>query len=85
MIATWQPHNDVIESLVFCERNERPLVISASMDCSVQVWDVYGNHIGTFGQEEHWRIDLYRPPTHVPMEEDQVRWDWGQRSGLECT
>ena len=37
-------------------RNDRTLVLSASMDCSVALWDIYGNQIGIFGQvrSEHW-------------------------------
>ena len=72
MLSTYQPHNDMIESIVVCERNERMLVISASMDCSVQVWDIYGNHIGTFGQEEHWRIEPYVAPSSPELKEEQV-------------
>ena len=42
------------------------------MDCSVQVCDVYGNHIGTFGQEEHWRIEEYVPPPVRSHQDDKV-------------
>ncbi len=50
LIASWHPHGDMINSLLICERNDRTLVVSASADGSVQVWDVYGICIGTFGQ-----------------------------------
>lgn len=43
-------HVDMINSLEICVRNERTLILSASSDCSVQLWDIYGNHIGVFGQ-----------------------------------
>ncbi len=54
--AQWQPHSDIITSLEVCERNDRTLVLSASMDLSVALCDVYGNHIGIFGQvrNEQW-------------------------------
>ena len=48
--SQFQSHNDMISSLDMCTRNDRPLVLSASSDCSVQLWDVYGNKIGIFGQ-----------------------------------
>jgi hypothetical protein len=32
-------------------------VIIASSDCSVSLNDLYGNLIGIFGQENHWKID----------------------------
>ena len=38
------------ENLEICERNERLIIISASLDCSVSLWDVHGTRIGTFGQ-----------------------------------
>ncbi|XP_053387026.1 WD repeat-containing protein 49-like isoform X3 [Mercenaria mercenaria] len=55
----FQPHQDMINTLELCERNERLIIISASSDCSVSLWDVHGNRIGTFGQEEHWKIEPY--------------------------
>ena len=46
----FQPHQDLINTLEICERNERLIIISASSDCSVSLWDVHGTRIGTFGQ-----------------------------------
>ena len=40
----------MINSIDICERNDRLLVISSSSDCSVALWDIYGNKIGVFGQ-----------------------------------
>jgi hypothetical protein len=38
-------------------------VITASADCCCCVWDRAGNQIGTFGQDEHWKLlhSLSRP------------------------
>ncbi|XP_071788999.1 cilia- and flagella-associated protein 337-like isoform X2 [Asterias amurensis] len=71
LIASWHPHGDMINSLLICERNDRTLVVSASADGSVQVWDVYGICIGTFGQEDHWKIEPYRPPEEVSIEDKE--------------
>lgn len=71
MKSQFQPHQDQINSLDMCERNDRLLVISASSDCSVALWDVYGNRIGVFGQEEHWKIEPYQPPAEVEEEEEK--------------
>ncbi|XP_064596054.1 WD repeat-containing protein 49-like isoform X2 [Liolophura sinensis] len=65
--SQFQPHIDMINTLEICERNERLVILSASSDCSVALWDVYGNQIGVFGQEEHWKIEPYIPPS-----EDEV-------------
>ena len=50
LMAQFQPHQDMINSLEVFERNERLLIVSASSDCSVALCDVYGHKIGTFGQ-----------------------------------
>ncbi|KAL3885534.1 hypothetical protein ACJMK2_025586 [Sinanodonta woodiana] len=69
-------HQDMINSLEICERNERILIISASSDCSVAMWDVYGNRIGIFGQEEHWKIEPYDPTLEMgPEKEDEEKLD----------
>jgi WD40 repeat protein len=53
-----QLHVDMINTLAICTRNEHLLVISTSVDCSVQLYDVTTKSIvGTFGQEARWRID----------------------------
>ncbi|XP_077981287.1 cilia- and flagella-associated protein 337-like isoform X2 [Glandiceps talaboti] len=77
MTASWQPHVDTINSLVLCSRNDRLLIISASTDCSVALWDIYGNHIGIFGQEDHWKILPYQPPQEDSEEdiEDEAEYE----------
>nr|XP_006816071.1 PREDICTED: WD repeat-containing protein 49-like [Saccoglossus kowalevskii] len=75
MMVTWQPHADTINSLQLCVRNERLLIISGSSDCSVALWDIYGNHIGVFGQEDHWKILPYEPPQEeeeIEEKEDEI-------------
>ncbi|GFO26515.1 WD repeat-containing protein 49 [Plakobranchus ocellatus] len=73
MKSQFQPHQDQINSLDICEKNERLLIISASSDCSVALWDIYGNRIGVFGQEEHWKIEPYQPPVIVEEEEEEKK------------
>ncbi|XP_069101965.1 cilia- and flagella-associated protein 337-like isoform X5 [Argopecten irradians] len=69
MKCQFQAHNDMINSIDMCERNERSLIITASSDCSVAVHDVRGNKIGIFGQEEHWKIETYDPAEELEDEE----------------
>ncbi|XP_056421069.1 WD repeat-containing protein 49 isoform X2 [Hyla sarda] len=57
LVTSFQPHSDCITHLETCTHNQCLLIISASADCSLCVSDVYGNQVGTFGQEEHWRIE----------------------------
>lgn len=47
------PHNYIITSVELVRRSDldnRVLVLTTSVDYSVALWDVYGNHIGVFGQ-----------------------------------
>ncbi|XP_030855739.1 WD repeat-containing protein 49 isoform X2 [Strongylocentrotus purpuratus] len=72
-LSSWHLHADAVNYLSMCERNERWLIISASADSSVQLADIHGNHIGTFGQEEHWKIEPYVPsPEPTPSEMDEM-------------
>ncbi|XP_033126562.1 WD repeat-containing protein 49-like isoform X2 [Anneissia japonica] len=70
LAASWQPHVDMINHITLCERNDRLLIITASLDCSVQLWDIYGNQIGVFGQEDHWKIEPYVPPQDEQNQND---------------
>ncbi|XP_025081449.1 WD repeat-containing protein 49-like isoform X2 [Pomacea canaliculata] len=71
--SQFQPHQDMINSLAVFERSDRYLIASASSDCSVALWDIYGNRIGIFGQEEHWRIEPYMPPLQLDENVDFER------------
>ncbi|PAA70774.1 hypothetical protein BOX15_Mlig005513g1 [Macrostomum lignano] len=71
--SEWQAHSDQINDIRLTERQDRLLIVTASSDCSLSLWDSFGNLIGTFGQEEHWKIE----PLSVVLErlerERQVR------------
>ncbi|KAK3094556.1 hypothetical protein FSP39_003370 [Pinctada imbricata] len=69
--SQFQPHSDMINTLEIMERNERLLVLSSSSDCSVALYDVRGNKIGIFGQEEHWKIEPYNPAEELEEEEPE--------------
>ncbi|CAG5124371.1 unnamed protein product, partial [Candidula unifasciata] len=73
LVSQFQPHDDQINSLEILERNERLLIISASSDCTVAVWDINGIRIGIFGQEEHWKIEPYQPPKEMKADKIQQR------------
>ncbi|XP_076812547.1 cilia- and flagella-associated protein 337-like [Clavelina lepadiformis] len=60
-IASFQAHSDCINSINICIRNNQNFIISASSDCSVALWDIAGNSVGEFGQEQHWKLDFSDP------------------------
>ncbi|KAK2183025.1 hypothetical protein NP493_327g03000 [Ridgeia piscesae] len=72
LLSQFQPHSDLISSIELCERNERTLVLSSSTDCSVALWDIYGNKIGVFGQEVHWKIEPYTPNSDTEDGSDEL-------------
>ena len=50
LVKQFQPHTDTINSIQLFTRSERLLVLTASSDCAVALWDIEGRHIGIFGQ-----------------------------------
>ncbi|XP_051521458.1 WD repeat-containing protein on Y chromosome [Myxocyprinus asiaticus] len=50
----WRAHISSITSLKIIENDQ--LLLTSSMDCSVRLWNVHGDFIGTFGQAEIWSI-----------------------------
>ena len=50
LLKQFQPHTDTINSIQLFTRSERLLVLTASSDCAVALWDIEGRHIGIFGQ-----------------------------------
>ncbi|XP_068137049.1 cilia- and flagella-associated protein 337 [Hyperolius riggenbachi] len=62
LVTSFQPHSDCVTHIETCTHNQCLLVISSSADCTICLSDVYGNPVGVFGQEEHWRIEKCPPP-----------------------
>lgn len=50
LLKQFQPHTDTINSIQLFNRTERLLILTASSDCAVALWDIEGRHIGIFGQ-----------------------------------
>ncbi|XP_069583488.1 cilia- and flagella-associated protein 337 [Ranitomeya imitator] len=69
LVTSFQPHSDCITHLETCTHNHCLLIISASADCCLCASDVFGNPVGIFGQEEHWRIEK-RP--QIPVGDNEL-------------
>ncbi|XP_060601618.1 WD repeat-containing protein on Y chromosome-like isoform X3 [Ruditapes philippinarum] len=54
VLVTWRGHVKSVTSLALVE--EHKLLISASVDCTVRMWNMEGHYIGTFGQPDAWDI-----------------------------
>nr|XP_033806006.1 WD repeat-containing protein on Y chromosome-like [Geotrypetes seraphini] len=50
----WRAHINIITSLELVEENN--VLLSSSIDCTVRLWSMNGEFIGTFGQREPWEI-----------------------------
>lgn len=70
--ATWHRHGDAINCIDICSRNNRMLVITSSSDCSVSLSDIDGNHIGEFGQDNHWKIDAAPESKIIEEEAEEI-------------
>ncbi|KAA3672841.1 uncharacterized protein DEA37_0007492 [Paragonimus westermani] len=59
LVSEWVAHVDLISGMTFCTRFERrTFLITASTDCSVALWTLYGVKVGVFGQELRWKLEL---------------------------
>jgi len=56
LIQSWKAHLDSINSLQVIDNCDFKLVISASSDCCVSLWDLHGRKVGDFGQEKPWKL-----------------------------
>ena len=54
ILNSFQGHLKPITSVDYV--NDKKLIISASTDCSIRLWTIYGNFVGIFGQREAWHI-----------------------------
>ena len=60
MKACWRAHVQTITGIEFIESSK--VVISSALDCTIRIWSIHGEYIGTFGQEDIW--NLYDPKTY---------------------
>ncbi|XP_053556792.1 uncharacterized protein LOC128648157 [Bombina bombina] len=54
LLHCWRAHLCDITSVI--PLSKHGLVVTSSMDCTVKLWSLQGEHIGTFGQNEMWDI-----------------------------
>ncbi|XP_050985722.1 WD repeat-containing protein on Y chromosome isoform X1 [Labeo rohita] len=64
----WRAHISSITSLKIIDKDQ--FLLTSSTDCSVRLWSIHGEFIGTFGQEESWNINTPSSWKHpaVPYE-----------------
>jgi len=57
LYRSWTGHGECITEVEVCVRGNRVVIVTASSDCSLKLWAPDGMCIGTFGQEEHWKLE----------------------------
>lgn len=57
LYRSWSGHGECITGVEVCVRGNRTVIVTASSDCSLKLWAPDGMCIGTFGQEEHWKLE----------------------------
>ncbi|XP_065434897.1 uncharacterized protein LOC135977562 [Chrysemys picta bellii] len=64
----WRAHVNIVVSVEVVD--EEKVLLSSSIDCTVRLWSLDGEYIGTFGQAEPWEISTPASWKHprVPYE-----------------
>ncbi|XP_070827138.1 WD repeat-containing protein on Y chromosome [Chaetodon trifascialis] len=64
----WRAHTCRITGLQIVDNDQ--VVLTSSTDCTVRLWSVHGEFIGTFGQSESWSVHIPSSWKHpaVPYE-----------------
>ncbi|XP_059499963.1 WD repeat-containing protein 49-like isoform X5 [Stegostoma tigrinum] len=61
-LTRWRAHECSITSIALVE--EHQLLLTSSMDCSVKLWNIKGEHLGIFGQSKSWNIHSLKSEKH---------------------
>ncbi|XP_029446002.1 WD repeat-containing protein 64-like [Rhinatrema bivittatum] len=54
LLRTWRAHSCNITSISLV--SEQGLCLTSSLDCTVRLWSLKGEHVGTFGQRQLWDL-----------------------------
>ncbi|XP_074849430.1 cilia- and flagella-associated protein 337-like [Carettochelys insculpta] len=63
LLQSWRAHSCSATSVILV--SEHQLLLTSSVDCTVRLWSLEGEHVGTFGQKDLWNI------------KDKVSWKQG--------
>nr|XP_025044795.1 WD repeat-containing protein 64-like [Pelodiscus sinensis] len=54
LLQSWRAHSCSATSVTLVSENQ--LLLTSSLDCTVRLWSLEGEYIGTFGQKDLWNI-----------------------------
>uniref|UniRef100_A0A452GKG4 Uncharacterized protein n=1 Tax=Gopherus agassizii TaxID=38772 RepID=A0A452GKG4_9SAUR len=54
VLLSWRAHSCSVTSVAWM--SEHQLLLTSSVDCTVKLWSLEGEYIGTFGQKDLWNI-----------------------------
>ncbi|XP_039395516.1 WD repeat-containing protein 64-like isoform X13 [Mauremys reevesii] len=54
VLLSWRAHSCSVTSVAWV--SEHQLLLTSSVDCTVKLWSLEGEYIGTFGQKDLWNI-----------------------------
>ncbi|XP_067386296.1 WD repeat-containing protein on Y chromosome-like [Emydura macquarii macquarii] len=54
LLQSWRAHSCSVTSVTLV--SEHQLLLTSSMDCTVRLWSLEGEYVGTFGQKDLWNI-----------------------------
>ena len=59
IVVSFRGHLRSLSSIAYCSTQR--VIISASFDCSVRMWSIFGQFIGIFGQDTPWQVNKKEP------------------------
>ncbi|CAN2388852.1 WD40 repeats [Pristimantis euphronides] len=59
LLHCWRAHRSDITRVITVEKHH--VIVTSSQDCTVKLWTVQGEYIGTFGQNELWCLNKTEP------------------------
>ncbi|XP_071984286.1 cilia- and flagella-associated protein 337-like isoform X1 [Engystomops pustulosus] len=69
LLHFWRAHMSDITRVIPIEKHK--VIVSSSQDCTVKLWSIQGEFIGTFGQNKSWCLNKNEPKKEEPSDNEQ--------------
>ncbi|XP_063720460.1 WD repeat-containing protein 49-like isoform X2 [Symsagittifera roscoffensis] len=73
-VDEWQAHEDAISTVDMMKylSEELWLILSCSVDLTINLWTIDGTHIGVFGQDNAWKIRKMSPLDNMEDDKEEI-------------
>lgn len=69
LLHSWRAHMSDITRVIPVEKNK--VIVTSSQDCTVKLWTIQGEYIGTFGQNKNWCLNKIESKKEEPGDNKQ--------------